>query len=246
MTTRRLIIGFILGVLLLGAAPTGATNRAGPTTIPSPVTIFVRDYASSDDTAMLAITSPLFRLELSRRGVTTPAERADIRPRGLTFTPRGGARDSAGFGHWFYTTRSSRPGGKVPLTLWRVDSDPHDFVIWIEPVYFFSGCDDVVSGDDRAVSRGLSDEVTAASSTIRLALHCPETTEGYFVVQSHDAGQLSFFTVNAFGDTLPGAWSFGQSDERGDRSIASTLSLNATFKGPGNQEYMSYYHAVRR
>jgi hypothetical protein len=246
MTTRRPIIGFILGLLLLGAAPTGATNRAGPTTIPSPVTTFVRGYASGDDDVMLVVASPLFRLELSRRGIVTSAERADIRPRGLTFTPRGGARDPAGFGHWFYTTRSVRPPGKAVLTLWRVDSDPHDFVIWIEPVYFFSGCDDVVSGDDRAVSRGRPDEVTATSSTIRLALHCPDTTEGYFVVQSHDAGQLSFFVVNAFGDTLPGAWSFGQSDERGDRSIASTLSLNAMFKGTGDQEYTTYYHSVGR
>jgi hypothetical protein len=45
----------------------------------------------------------------------------------LTLTPRGGAWDADGFGHWFYTTRSSQPAGKAPLTLWRIASDLQGF-----------------------------------------------------------------------------------------------------------------------
>jgi hypothetical protein len=129
--------------------------------------------------------------------------------------------------------------------LWRIDSDLQGFVIWIEPVYFF-GCDEVVNGDGRAISRGRSNEMTATSSTIELALHCPGTAEGYYAVQSRDGRQLSFSVVNGFGDTLPGGWTFGQSEERGDRSVATMLSINATFKGPGDQEYGIYFRSVRR
>jgi hypothetical protein len=246
MIARSASASFILGLLLLVVQAASPTDPTGPGAIPAAVATFVRAYAAGDEATILAAASPLYRLELNRRGITTPAERSDVRPRGVTFTARGGARDAEGFGHWIYTTRSSQPARKAPLTLWRIDSDLHDFVIWIEPVYFFSGCDDVASDDGRATSQGRSNEESAASSMVLLALHCPETAEGYYAIRSGDGRQLSFSVVNGFGDTLPGAWSFGQSDEQGDRSVASILSVNATFKGPGDQEYVSYYHVVRR
>jgi hypothetical protein len=132
------------------------------------------------------------------------------------------------------------------LTIWRIDSDPNDLVIWIEPVYFFSGCDDALASAGRSIGRGQPDGELTPPPTTRFAWHCATTHEGYYVVQSRDGGTLSYYTVNADGDTLPGAWSFGQIEERGEGSIASILSLNALFKGPGDHEYLTYYRSVRR
>src|SRR5262245_59712828 len=123
MTARLTSSDFLLGLLLVGIQTASPPNPVGPTAIPAAVATFGRRYAADDDATMLGIASPLFRLELGRRGVTMPAERADIRPHGLTFTPRGGMWDDEGFGHWFYTTRLAQPTRKAPLSIWRIDSD---------------------------------------------------------------------------------------------------------------------------
>jgi hypothetical protein len=246
MTTRHWCSVFILSILLSGLQVTSAPNPVGPTAIPTTVATFVQGDAAGDEATMLPVASPIFWIELSRRGVTTTAQRAEVRPRGLTFTPRGGTRDAHGFGHWFYTTRSARSAGKAPLTIWRIDSDLNGLVIWIEPVYFFSGCDDAMIGANPPPSHGQSDEILTVSPMTQFALHCTATAEGYYVIQSRDGHQISYSAVNAYGDVLPGAWSFGQIEERGEGSIASILSRNALFKGPGGQEYTTYYQSVRR
>ena len=134
-----------------------------------------------------------------------------------------------------FLSRATSQSKKAPLTLWRIDADQNDDVIWLQPVYFFAGCADPVSDDS-----------PSASPITRFALHCPTTTEGYAVVQSRDDRYLSYITVNADGDALPGAWSFGQIQERGEESIASLLRINALFKVPGGQEYAAYALSLRR
>jgi hypothetical protein len=246
MTTNYRLGVLILGILLSGLQATSTPNSVGPSAIPTAVANFVQGYAASEASAMLPAASPLFWIELRRRGVTTPAQWADIRSSGLIFSPRGGTRDAHGFGHWFYTTRSARPEKKTPLTIWRIDSDLNDLVIWIEPVYFFSVCDDAVTDASRSTSRGQNEGKVATPPMTQFALRCAATREGYYVIQSRDGGTLSYSTVDADGETLPGAWSFGQIEERGEGSIALILRLNSLFKGPGDHEYLTYYRAVRR
>jgi hypothetical protein len=132
------------------------------------------------------------------------------------------------------------------LTVWRIDSDQNALVIWIQPVYFFTGCNDAVTGAGSASSRAGSDETLAVSPRIRFALRCPTTTEGYYVTQSLDGRRLTYSTVNIDGDALPGAWLFGQTDEPEEESTRSILGINGLFKGPGDQQYLAYYQTVRR
>jgi hypothetical protein len=246
MTTNGRFRALILGMLLSVLQATSTPNSAGSAVIPTTVANFVQGYAVSDASMMLPAASPLFWIELRRRGVASSEQLGGIRPLGLTFSPRGGMHDAHGFGHWFYTTSSARPDKKAPLTIWRIDSDLNDLVIWIEPVYFMSGCDDTIVSGSRSLGRGQTDGMLTAPQIAQFALRCATTAEGYYVIASPDGSRLSYYTVNADGATLPGAWSFGQIEERGEGSIASILRLNALFKGPGDHEYLTYYQSVRR
>jgi len=206
------------------------------------VAAFVAGYAAGDEAAMSRVASPVFSLELSRRGVNTPDQRAWIRPVGLIYNPWGGTRDDAGYGHWFYTTHAA----SGQLSVWRIDSDQRDFVLWIEPVYFFSGCDDNPSNDRRQPAGGGSTELRAASPRTMLALHCHSTAEGYYVFESIDGRFLSYTTVNAVGDAFRARWSFGERQSIvGDDSSGAMPRTSALFKEPEDGEYATYYRSLR-
>ena len=243
MIARGMSSVIVIGLLMVAAQAAASPRPPPPTTIPASVAAFVGGYAIGDEAAMSRVAWPVFSLELSRRGVNTLEQRASIRPVGLRFNPQGGARDADGYGHWLYTTRSA----SGQLSVWRIDSDQRDLVLWVEPVYFFSGCDDHPANDRRQPGGGGSAELRAASPRTMLALHCQSTAEGYYVFESIDGRFLRYLTVNAVGDAFRGRWSFGerQSIVGGDPG-APIRRMSARFKELEDREYAIYYRSLWR
>jgi hypothetical protein len=208
---------------------------------------FVADYARGDEAAAERVASPLYRLEWSRRGLTSddrqalrystgPAASSDV---SLRFSYAGGGLDRLGFGHLLYLVRPIGSGQTVAPSAWRVDTDPNGRVIWAEMVFLFSPNPNAVAPiveKDAAADVPMPEALAKLHPRLVSEVRSGVGKEGYYAVAVRRAAAKSgtttstesivFFGVDAEGELRPGAWSYGNADPEalalGQKSPART------------------------
>jgi hypothetical protein len=219
----RLALLIALGAILLGYGPTPPTRGQdvlGASRIgrePSAVAAFVAAFARGDETRADGLASPLYRDEWARRAVSIE-ERLAVFPQPsrvgstdewIRFRFEGGVRDASGFGHLLYTARPPGTGGDGAASVWRVDLDPQNRVIWCELVWLFS--------ENTSALRPASDlPAGVGAGTVLMGVRSESAPEGYYAVAPDGAlgpgarpSALLFLAVGPEGEPHLGAWSYG-------------------------------------
>lgn len=151
LVSARLLVLLAVVILTLTAARESGESigRAHQTALPEPIAgaQFVRAYAATDAEAIARLASPLYWLELKRRGeanrrafLPVPWDDPASKPAmpWLQFTYVDGVVDDSGFTHLLYVARSTLVNAsRAPLTVWRVDLDPTGRVVWGDVVFVF-------------------------------------------------------------------------------------------------------------
>jgi hypothetical protein len=245
VATGALLVSLV--ALLVGGVPTLEPPVAGvvSSTRPEPpaAPLFVAAYARVDAHAIAQLVSPLYRLELARRGdggheafLPVPWDERMPAPLSpwLQFRYLDGIADAQGFTHAFYLARSRLATGHRPTaTLWRVDLDPAGRVIWGEMVFGLGEADRVAASQTSRVRvaalppvpipPALAPRWPGLRPTALLALHSSEGHRYYvlgLVPKAMPAGGrpppsvLVYFGVDREGKIFPGAWSYGEPADR--------------------------------
>jgi hypothetical protein len=189
---------------------------------------FIRAFAAGDEAVADGVASPLYRYEWARRAISIEQRLAVVPhkwhrtasdPEWIRFRYEGGVRDEAGFGHLFYTAwpfewATSNPSPSV----WRVDVDPQNRVIWCELVWLFSDGTTDLRPADR-----LPPGVPAG--TVRFGLLSTASPEGFYAVETNGQALL-FLATGAEGKTRVAAWSYDSSHGLSRRSSRPTLDAD--------------------
>jgi hypothetical protein len=232
---RPLLLDRLAG---LSVRPSPSSNPAS--LLPSTVQRFVTASVAGDEETVWQVTSPVYWLELRRRGVDTPQDRADTIPASLSYRPIGGARDERHYGHWLYSTLAVPKGRDRILTIWRVDTDLADRVIWIEPALFLaSSCDRVIL-DLTPRSMSLPSD-QGGVGTLVLGARCPENAQGYYILQRTGTPTFTFLSIHENGVVDPSGWTVGRLTDRSQMpTIRGTRLVDQAFKSPAEDAYQSY------
>ena len=251
--TRRLDGGVLLLALLLGLfVPYASESRIGFSNVlssrdestsyepPATVPAFISASATNDEATLWKVTSPIYWLELRRRGVNVSQEDPDTVLKTLSYLPIGGARDGYGYGHWLYSTLARSQRGDRILTIWRIDTDPSDLVLWVEPgVLLINSCDQPIR-DLTSRSVTLSSDHHRAARLV-LSARCPESSHGYYILQDAGARVFTFASIHENGETYLANWTFGHIlNSQEARTGRSYFLVDRLFKSPAEAAYQSY------
>jgi hypothetical protein len=189
---------------------------------------FIRAFAAGDEAVADGVASPLYRYEWARRAISIEQRLAVVPhrwhrtaadPEWIRFRYEGGVRDEAGFGHLFYTAWPFEWASPNPSpSVWRVDVDPENRVIWCELVWLFSDGTTDVRPADR-----LPPGVPAG--TVRFGLLSTASPEGFYAVETN-AQALIFLATGAEGKTRVAAWSYDSNHGLGRRAAQPALEAD--------------------
>jgi hypothetical protein len=206
----RLALLIALALALAACQPAPPSAPAGLVAEPPAAAEFVRAFAAGDEAVADHVASPLYRYEWARRAISIEQRLAVVPhrwhrtasdPEWIRFRYEGGMRDEAGFGHLFYTAWPFEWASATPSpSVWRVDVDPQDRVIWCELVWLFSDGTTALRPADR-----LPPGVPAG--TVRFGLLSSTSPEGFYAVET-GAQALLFLATGAEGETRVAAWSY--------------------------------------
>jgi hypothetical protein len=219
-------------LLLLPACTLEAPDRSTPAeprlvaAEPGRVAAFLAALSRGDEEAAEKVTSPLYRAEWERRGLSRAERRslhADM-PSRAAFAFAGGARDAAGFGHHLYLAQPPPRWHLQPTSpsVWRVDTDPDGWVIWAELVYLFGSGGSITATEAGASGPDAPMPAALASRHPRplVRLQADATPESYNLIRvdrsatsrraSPGGAALVFYGADEEGGLRPGAWSYGE------------------------------------
>jgi hypothetical protein len=253
LSSRRLGSGFqLLAILLCFSALFADTTRTGFSDAlsspdesaayesPATVSAFISASTMNDKATLWKVTSPVYWLELRRRGVELSQEGSDTILKTLGYLPIGGARDGYGYGHWLYSTLARSQRGDRILTIWRFDTDPSDLVLWVEPgVLLANSCGQPIRDlTPRSVALS-SDPPTTA--TLVLSARCPESGYGYYILQAAGARGFTFASIHENGETYRANWTFGHVLNSREATIGHGYFLvDRVLKSPAEDASRSY------
>ena len=212
------------------------TSHEPPATVPA----FISASATNDEATLWKVTSPVYWLELRRRGVNVSQEDPGTILKTLSYLPIGGARDGYDYGHWLYSTLARSQRGDRILTIWRIDTDPSDLVLWAEPgVLLINSCDQPIRDlTSRSVTLP-SDRNRAA--TLVLSARCPESGEGYYILQDAGARVFTYASIHENDETYLANWTFGHIlNAREAMTGRAYFLVDRLFKSSAEAAYQSY------
>jgi hypothetical protein len=207
---------------------------------PASVPAFIAASIGGDPTTLRRVTSPVYWLELRRRGVDISREDPDTIVKALSYAPIGGARDVYGYSHWLYSTLArSRRGDRI-LTIWRFDTDPADLVMWAEPgVLLANSCDEPIR-DLTPRSIALSQDQKKTTMLV-LSAQCPESSRGYYILRAADAPSFTFASIHEDGESYLANWTFGHVlNAREAATGRGYFLVDRALKSPAEDAYRSY------
>lgn len=207
---------------------------------PATVQTFITASAADDTANVWRVTSSVYWLELRRRGVNLDEEHPDTILRTLTYVPIGGARDGYGYGRWLYSTLAVTRRGDRILTIWRLDTDPSDLILWAEPgVLLVNSCDRPIR-DLTPPPDSLSSDHGRAN-TVVMSARCPGSSQGYYVLQAVGARVFTFRSIHEDGQAYLPNWTFGHilNSREAKRGRGYDL-VDRVFKSPTEDAYRSY------
>jgi len=220
-----------------GQRQPGETVASEP---PATVQTFITASAADDAVNLGRVTSPVYWLELRRRGVDPARESSDMILQGVTYVAIGGARDGYGYGHWLYATRVTSQRGDRLLTIWRVDTDPSDLVLWVEPGLLLANtCDQPIQ--DSAPRSVLVSRDPAETATLVVGARCPTSSPGYYLLRGAGAPTFTFVSIHEDGATWRSTWTFGHALTSREITAGRGYSgVDRAFKSPTEDVYLSY------
>jgi hypothetical protein len=217
-----------LALTLAACQPALPTARGRIAAEPAAAAEFVRAFAAGDEAVADGVASPLYRYEWARRAISIEQRlavvphrwhRTSSDPEWIRFRYEGGVRDAAGFGHLFYTAWPFEWASATPSpSVWRVDVDPENRVIWCELVWLFSdGTTDVRAAD--RLPPGIP------AGTVRFGLLSTAGPEGFYAVETN-AQALLFLATGPEGTTRVAAWSYDSGHGLGRRSARPDVTAD--------------------
>jgi hypothetical protein len=212
-----------------------------PSTVPS----FIAASAANDEATLRKVTSPVYWLELRRRGVDVSQEDPGILLKTLSYQPIGGIRDGYGYGHWLYYTLARSQHGERLLTIWRFDTDPTDLILWAEPGVLLANSCDRLTLDLAHRSVAIPSDLPRIA-TLVLGARCPESSPGYYILRDAGARVFTFTSIHEDGATYLANWTFGQVlNARETVTGRGYFLVDGTLKSPAEDAYRSYLRDLR-
>jgi hypothetical protein len=234
--TGKPAITSFLGPILLAVVtaacqpspPAGATPvaEARVSREPAEVAVFLDAYAQGDDEEADRLASPLYLAEWSRRGLSLQDRLALHREgdRGIQFAFVGGVYNSSGFARYLFLAAPT-PGPSTldkSVSIWRVDVDPRERVVWAEAVWWFdrtASVSTLVGGETKPESFP-SDARHTRDPTLLFRVQSDTSPESYNLVRINNstpmpgrtsAGDVAvFYATDKDGNFRPSTWSYGQ------------------------------------
>jgi hypothetical protein len=231
-----------LATLAIGCGhPSPAAGPDGPAAAPiarepAAAAAFVAAFALGDEAGADGVASPLYRYEWARRAISiedrlaiVPYRRAGPppSPEWIRFHFEGGLRDSAGFGHLIYSARPPAWVGDGAPSVWRIDVDAENRVIWCELVWLFS------DGANQ-IQRTRARPPGVRAGTVVAGVRSTSGPEGYYALapagavgQGDRPSAALFLAVGPEGGARIGAWSYGEPPSPGaGRARAAPLAAS--------------------
>jgi hypothetical protein len=249
MGTR--IVARLLGALLLLV---GACAPASPdaSVAPRAATRFLTAHGTADASGVAASVSPLYWAELRRRGRDAEGlnpiwtESAPL----LEFAYVGGIEDNEGFKHLLYSARPKTHSGG-PTSVWRVDLDPGERVIWGEPTRLLSSeAQPATPGPRVDAARRLVRSMSSGEEQRDGGLVGVNSAngDGYYALGLYREGAarpttVVYFGVDQDGARVPDFWSFGRDRPVGSGSSRLTplFRLDSTGLAAEDNELLARY-----
>jgi hypothetical protein len=228
------------------AEPLASGDESAAYKPPATVEAFIAASATNDKATLWKVTSPVYWLELRRRGVDVSREDPGILLKTVSYQPIGGSRDGYGYGHWLYFTIARSQRGERLLTIWRFDTDPADLVLWAEPgVLLANSCDRPIL--DLAPRSVTLPSNPPRAATLVLSARCAQSRRGYYILQVTGARVFTFASIHEDGETYLANWTFGHAlNAREAVTGRGYYFADRVFKSPTEEAYLSYLRDLRQ